>query len=157
MIDFIKRQLLEAARELRIEVTPLGSTESMDTRRALAQQFCVQGTPTLHWNCLRDYSAVQHPDSWQWIKEFLGDEAVFLLPDEMDEPTVFGVEHGSSVSDLLGECSHFVFYVASRSSSYLVCQNQHDFLFGAGTAKPWVDSLQSRHREWVASLPDRDA
>jgi hypothetical protein len=155
MMEFIKRQLLDASRDLGVSLAELSPTESIDVRHSLAERFCVDGTPTVHWNHLRDYAAVQHPESWRWLNEFLGDERVFLVPEASDEPAVFVVESAARAYDLLGECSLFVFYLADQALTYLLCQNQHDFLFGAGTAKPWVESLRPRHEEWVAALPGK--
>lgn len=152
MIEFIKSQLLDAAGALGVDLAVLDPAESLRIRREVAAKFCAEGATTVHWSCLRDYAAVQHPEAWRWLEEFVGDEPVFLLPDASDESAVFAIGSGRSTINLLGECSHFVFYIADGGFTYLVCENQHDFLFGAGGARAWVESLHPRHEAWAASL-----
>jgi len=156
MMPFIKQQLIDAARTLGADLAVLDPDESLIVRRELAAKFAVEGATTIHWRCLRDYSAIQHPEAWRWLEEFLEDERVFLLPEAEDEPAVFTVESGRRAIDLLGECSPFGFYIADRPFTYLVCENEHDFLFGCGAAKAWVEGLRPRHEEWADSLREKD-
>jgi hypothetical protein len=121
-------------------------------RRSLASRFCGSDDPmALHWRSLLNYNAVQHPDAWRWVDEFLQGRAVFLFTYEDDEPAVFSLGSGTSVSAILGECS-----VSGPDTSFLLCENEYDYLFGAGSAKGWITKLMPRHKHWVARLNDME-
>ena len=111
----------------------------------------------MHWNNLREYSAVQHPEAWRWVDEFVAGRPVLFFAHIDDEEIIFSLASGTSVSHVIEECPGFEFYVADASCSFLLCENLHDYLFGAGLAEAWVTQLAPRHNEWAASLIDTDS
>jgi hypothetical protein len=148
----IKDEILAAVKTLDVSAVELDENASAKIREELLRRFGRDMRFELNVNNLADYAAVQHPDAWQWLDEYLGPDPVFLFYDSHDEQTVLRVAHGSDVVRILGECFGFIYYVTNESLDYLLCENDHDYLIGAGAAKPWVQSLAPRHDAWVASL-----
>jgi hypothetical protein len=68
-----------------------------------------------------------------------------------DHYSAFLVPTGKVVVSLLSECFGFVFYVTNERLEFILSQNDHDYLLGAGTARAWVESLKPRQEEWVAA------
>jgi hypothetical protein len=152
MKAFIKRDVEEAIRTLDVEAVELAGPEARSVREGAARAFGDGASPFVHWNHLREYSAVQHPDSWEWIGEFVQGPA-YLFFDERDEPGVFRFNEAQRIRDVLEECSGFEFYICDLKYAYLLCNNDHDYLIGSGKAQEWVKSLQPRHDAWARSLP----
>ncbi len=48
---------------------------------------------------------------------------------------------GYDLLRVLLECPALEFYVCDEDGSYLLCSNDHDFIIGWGTARPWVETL----------------
>jgi hypothetical protein len=139
---------------LGIEVHELPPEVAEATRESLLQKFGANQSYELNTNNLSDYAAVQHPDSWEWVDEFLTDEPVLLFYDSSDDRSVFRL-NGRQVKSLLAECFMFVFYVANERHDYMIAQNDHDCILGCGTAKSWVQGLSPRHDAWAATLNNK--
>jgi hypothetical protein len=152
MKAFIKRDVEDALRALDVEAVELAEPEAKSVREGATRAFGDGTSPFIHWNHLREYSAVQHPDSWEWVGEFVRGPA-YLFFDKRDEPSVFRFKEGQRIREVLEECSGFEFYICDSEYTYLLCNNDHDYLIGAGKAQEWVKSLQPRHDAWVRSLP----
>ncbi len=155
MKSFIRPAVENAFAVLDIPAVRLADADASQVRGTLNQRFGDGSSPTLHWNHLRDYVAVQHPDSWRWIAEFVPAEPVYFLFDAQDERAVYQLPSGRSVVEVLDECPGFEFYVADENTTYLLAHNDHDYLFGAGTAAPWVATLEPRHLAWAAQIRGR--
>lgn len=150
---YIRPAIEEALSSIGAEFELVSPEAALGLRSALASRFCGSEDPrALHWNSLRDYQAVQHPEGWQWVDEFVQGRPALFFAHIDDEPTMFSLASGTSLSRVIGECPGFEFYVADATCSYLLCENMHDYLLGAGGAKEWIVQLTPRHDEWVASL-----
>ena len=151
MKAFIRRDVEEALRVLGVVASKLDEPEARAVRERAARTFGDGSSTLVHWNHLREYSAVQHPDSWEWVGEFVRGPA-YLFFDERDEPSVFLFREGQRIRDVLEECAGFEFYICDPECTYLLCNNDQDYLFGVRKAQPWVESLRPRHDEWARSL-----
>lgn len=151
MIPSVREEIIRASIAIGGKLEELTPEMAETTRGALLQRYGAHPSFELNTNNLRNYAAVQHPDSWEWVNEFVGDEPVILFYDWPNERTMFRT-HGKDVKAILANCFMFVFYITNESYDYLLAQNDHDYIIGAGTAKPWVESLAPRHDEWAKTL-----
>lgn len=94
------------------------------------------------WQSLKVYSVMQDDNGWKYIKEFIKDSECILFFDEIDEKKAISFESGYDLVKLLGETWGFVFYVTDIMNHYLICFNDHDCLFGCGSALEWVENLK---------------
>lgn len=92
------------------------------------------------WKDLEDPVAVQDPNAWRWIAEFVGNEPCVLFFDRDEESETFRVVDGSSLTMLLSETVGFEFYVTDDEVRYVLCFNHHDYLIAAGKAASWLAS-----------------
>jgi hypothetical protein len=76
---------------------------------------------------VKSYS-VHNPDGWKKMGSFIGAESVIVFFDEFDDPSILYMEPQGRFSDVIGECTGFVFYVLSLKSNDLYCFNDHDYL-----------------------------
>jgi hypothetical protein len=155
---FIRPAIEEALNAAGASFEILHPDSALAFRSSCSLRFCGSNDPrALHRNALLDYSAVQHPEAWKWVDEFVSGRAAFLFAHIDDESAVFSLASGASVSHVIGECPGFEFYVADKLFAFLLCENMHDDLFGAGTSKAWVAQLAPRHDAWAAALPGSDS
>jgi hypothetical protein len=148
----IREDILSAAQRLKIGLAEIDEPSARKIRDNLVREYGIDQRYELTPSNMTGHSSVQHPDSWKWIGEFLSDEPVLLFYDSTAESCMFRLDSGTDVVSLLGECCGFVFCVTNESLSYVLCQNDHDYLIGAGAAKAWVGMLAPRHDEWARSL-----
>jgi hypothetical protein len=153
MRKFIRPALEAALAALDAPFSLVDGENAIALRSHLASWFSRQGDAmSLQWSNLLDYVAIQHPHAWQWVDEFIERRQAYLFAYLEDEPAIFLLGEGVSVSTVLAECPGFEFYEAATDLSYLICENMNEYLLGVGLAKSWVDSLRPRHEAWVRSL-----
>ncbi|UQA58580.1 hypothetical protein [Polyangium aurulentum] len=148
----IREEILRAASVQGVALEELQEPNAEDVRERLLQRFGKDLRYELNCNNLADYVAVQHPDSWIWVEEYLSTEPVLFFYDDERERSVFRFRSGQDLVRVIKECYGFVYYVTNETLDYVVCHNDHDYILGAGKAKAWVESLMPRHEEWVRSL-----
>jgi hypothetical protein len=149
----VRNWLNDAITTLALEAAFVDRTESARIRTALGQRYGRPGSRGIFSDALVDYAAVQHPDSWQWVDEFIDpDQPTYLFGDEHQLYELLRLEHGGDVIRVLEHTPGFPFYVTIPELRYLLSHNDHDYIIGCGDAKDWVESLRPRHDRWAASL-----
>jgi hypothetical protein len=145
----IAEEVCRASEELGIQVHTLTMSQRKVVRAALLSKFGRDARFEFNFNNMQEYASLYHPDSWRWIDGLLPDAPVYLLTDPRDEDVGFEFTSGSSLLAVLGECFPFVFYVTDLTQSFVVGQDNHDVLIGAGSAMAWIHMLEATH-----SAPD---
>ena len=112
-------------------------------RTKIRSRFAKKHTTTNRWlwEHLDDDKTynVQNPEAWQWIDEFIEGDEIFMFFDEYESNALIKFDNVHDLVKILGETSHFEFYLTNQQTTYLLCFNHHDFLIGAGTAKIWLE------------------
>src|SRR5262245_2031240 len=98
------------------------------------------------WERLIPGASIHDVDGWKYISLFTHNQHILIFFNAKSDNSVVLLDTGSSLTDILGECTGFVFYVTNKPYDYLICFNDHDMLIGVGTATAWIDDLQAKAR-----------
>ena len=81
---------------------------------------------------------IREPDGWRKIADYdyAGDVLLFVEPTFAR--SVYKFESIKLLSEILGECPDFNWYVVDECYDFLLAQGDHDMLVGAGKASAWV-------------------
>ena len=94
------------------------------------------------WQSLIGYKVIQDDNGWRSIEEFIKDNECILFFNEIDKKIAIKFKSGYDLVKLLEETWGFVFYVTDNMSRYLICFNDHDCLYGCGSAHDWIEKLK---------------
>ena len=138
---YIQQQILAAATEHEIIVSPLEAWQVVEIRQSLLHLYSplLDEWPKWIWEHLQFTSTVRDENGWRWLGEFAGEHAAIMLFDPRDEVGMVEFSRGIDIARVLGECSGFEFYLTSRNYDYLLCFNHHDCVIAAGSAKTWLE------------------
>lgn len=118
----------------------LTDAEGREISRQVEEKYARHGTYYL-WMSLEGASSRSDPEGWRRIDEFLDgrDYLVFLDRENNPrlEPQTIEVEGGTRFAGIYNPSHRLVYYVTDRETSYLICFNNFETLFGAGSAKEW--------------------
>ena len=131
-------ELLNAAKKQRVTVARSSSWSGETLHRTLAERFGTDGFASALWERLRGGASMQNPEGWTVPARFVGESPCLLSFEPRLDGSVLELRRGADLTDLLGECSGFVFYVCDEEISYLFCFNDHDYLTAFGKAEPWL-------------------
>ncbi|NUQ73224.1 MAG: hypothetical protein HUU21_06695 [Polyangiaceae bacterium] len=160
MLATIREEILRAARETKVELIELEPPKAEKIRCDLLVKYGKDQRFEFCCDNVSNYAAVQHPEAWTWIHEFVGNGPVLLFYDSSldskahPDRSMFLVPSGRALVELLEECYGFVFYVTNDNTDFVLCFNDHDYLIGSGNAKDWTASLAPRYEAWAKSLKD---
>lgn len=96
------------------------------------------------WEKLCEPAILHKEMPWKYIKNFVGSSECILFFNQDDEKKMFYITSGDELDFIISETYGFEFYVTNRNFEYMFCFNHHDTLFGCGTAKKWIDSINSK-------------
>jgi len=101
------------------------------------------------WQRVTQKFSVKSDESWKWIVDYESTKECFMFFEPNKERTGFIFPNKKSLTDTIGECFLFVFYITDLDSSYLIAQNDHDYLIASGDeAIQWLkartESIRSR-------------
>lgn len=91
------------------------------------------------WNDANAPDGMQRGDGWELIPQFVGSSACLMFI--AGARTIWRLNNGSDLLEVLNECSPLEFYVCDDDARYLLCSNHHDSLIGWGETLDWVDGL----------------
>lgn len=94
------------------------------------------------WENLNQYEALNDDKAWSYLKDFVRDNACIMFFNQEDDKEMFLIQSGNDLNYVLSETYGFEFYITDRKCSYLMCFNDHDILYGCGTAIEWIKSLK---------------
>ena len=94
------------------------------------------------WEYMFEFSSIKCEYGWEKFETMLkGKEVVFFFELD-DDKSMFFLEDGSILTEILEHCYSFVFYVTNMRGDFLIAYNDHDYLIGTGNAKEWIEKLK---------------
>jgi hypothetical protein len=69
---------------------------------------------------------------------------------------MFFLDEGATITDLLKECTSFVFYITDPQLTFLLAYNDHGYLIVCGEAKEWLRNY-STVKELGLEIYEHDA
>ena len=134
----IQLEIERAASALHVQLALINETDRDGVREKALHDFVTQ---PFHfrwlWEHLIDCENINDPEGWKYIDEFVNKKRVVLFFNEFEDKSMFELD-GSRLTELIGECYGFEFYVTDAAADFLICYNHHDCLFATGTAKNWL-------------------
>ncbi len=142
----IQNQIEEASRDSGIELRKVSPEFLHDLWKELDSKFQGEENGSApKWEALNEPSAVQAEDAWEWLSEFPVEGKIFMLFEPSDYSLGLEFDSMESVTHFLGEGTGWVYYLTNSSTDFLLCENDHQFLIGAGKAKDWVKEFVLGH------------
>jgi hypothetical protein len=136
-MGYIRNEIIEVTKLTNASISELAPEEQQEIRRQIFLKF-VHDKPRWIWEGLTDKVAVQNPDAWRWVSDFVMNAEVLMFFNKQDEIAIFKFDDGSQLVPVLSECTGFEFYLTNATTDYLICFNHHNFLIAAGTAVDWL-------------------
>jgi hypothetical protein len=78
------------------------------------------------------YRSYNDEKAWKNIWQITKDDSIYIMFDYDRDTNLFLIKDGSRISDILGECFKFVYYITDVSLNYLLFRNFHDVFFRVG-------------------------
>ena len=97
---------------------------------------------TFLWEKFNNYESLNDNKAWNYIKNFVRDDACIMFFNQEEENEMFLIKSGNDLNYILSETYGFEFYITDKECSYVICFNHHDILYGCGTAVKWIKSLK---------------
>lgn len=136
------QEILSACKLIGCNCVPLEAQQALSLRSAVYKKFARPTCSKPLWERLVGASAVYTPNGWSYLATFTQDHPFLFFFDVPDDDTVLLLEVCPKVTEVLAECTGFVFYVTNPTHDYVICFNDHDVLIGVGTAAEWIESLK---------------
>ena len=143
----ISKEIERAAKECGIDLIVVKKEEAEEIVNCIKQKYRKSNKYSFMWDELNDFSVINNKDRWTYIKDFIGDSICLLFFNVFDDKTVFKLNNGMDLHEILGETYGFEFYVTNMETQYLIFFSHHDCLYGCGTAKEWVNKLAQLQME----------
>jgi hypothetical protein len=140
----IVEEIQRAISNLGVDARKLDASELQTVRDALRERYARDPRIEFYCDNISDYAAFHAPDTWFWIEEFLPEKKLYLLTDPRSADAGFMFSSRLPLMKVLEECFLFIFYLTDDSFSFVLGQDDHDVLIGAGSAAPWVRGLRER-------------
>lgn len=83
-------------------------------------------------------SNIQDQEAWQRLGGMLEGKPINLFFEHEDDAHVFEIYDGGRISEMLGDCYPFVFYIADPKLAFYLSFNDHGFLSAGGDAAAWL-------------------
>lgn len=142
-MNYVEKELTQAAIALGLSADAFKKCDCESAERIVqrAQETFVADDPRSWWMSLK------HPfESFDYFEgrgfEDLvrhipqGEETCWLIPEtEEQNPPVFDAAI-SSISQVLGECSYFEYYLVGKQFDWLIAENDHNQIIVSGVPSP---------------------
>lgn len=135
-------EILYACKFIGCQCEILELKQALALRSAVDKKFARSASSKPLWERLVGASAVYAPNGWRYITTFTQSHSFLFFFDVPDDEAVLLLEACSQVTEVLAQCTGFVFYVTNPTNNYVICFNDHDMLIGVGTAAGWIESLK---------------
>jgi len=146
-VKLIKESIEEAKKTTGCAVEKLSDKSTLSIRMCIEERYTVGNRNAPMWERLEEKVSVFDPEGWRTIANFPFNNRVMMFFDSEDESAMYSIHSCKDVVKLLSECQGFVFYLTDSKCNFLLCHNDHDYLIGAGTAKEWVASHNTKTKE----------
>lgn len=142
-MGYLAEEVINACKLVTVACEILTSQQATKVRLEVEGIFASQGNSPL-WSRLIAYDGIYSPDGWKAVETYTDSLPIFLFFEPHLDDSIVLLHDSSKLSQILGECSGFIFYVTRSSLDYLLCFNDHDALIGAGKAKEWIEQLKNK-------------
>lgn len=95
------------------------------------------------WEKFVQYETLSDDMAWSYIGSFVKDNDCIMFFNQDEEKEMFLIQGGNALNYILSETYGFEFYITDKESSYLICFNHHNILYGCGIAEKWIKNMQS--------------
>lgn len=141
---YVINEVLNAAQEESVSVKEI-SPEGVDKLRCtLAQKFGINKNHRLSFENMAERESVQNEDGWKFISSFLKNTPHYMFFDHSWDGHGIEFSSGEKISDILGKCFGFSFYITDKENTFVIGMNDHDYLIGAGEASGWIEKLRNQ-------------
>lgn len=107
----------------------------------IEEKFAQSSGKSPLWERLISSTSVHDMNGWQYIASFVNKQPILVFFDETQDSTAVLVNDGGNLTNILAECTGFIFYITNQNCDYVICFNDHDVLIGSGTSEQWIDTL----------------
>ena len=139
-MGYLAEEIAGVASELGISIVTVDQQLTLQIKEKLAKKFSTdkERSQILSWQNLEGRESYHDSNSWQLIKNYVGNQEVLLFVNPELEQIMWQFQNGEDLDILLGETTGFPFCVTSEKVDYMICFEDHDVLIGVGKAKKWV-------------------
>ena len=141
-MGYLANEILDVSSKLGYYTELLSPSDTQKVFSAILEKFCHsnKSKPLPLWELLENSIGIHNSEAWSWISEFVGKKPILIFFEQSDDSSIVYLKNGSFLSEILGECFGFVFYITDLKYSYIISFNDHDILIGSGTAANWIKS-----------------
>lgn len=144
-MSYIKDEIFQASQTLSLNIREIPYDEAFLYKKILAEKFSTDPHDPLILSDQNMIEASSYCDdnAWKLIEEFISSMSpiiLFLNPDE--DLYMFEVPTGKDLTNLLGECKSFPFYVSAKPFDFLISLDDIECMSCTGSAKEWGESLR---------------
>lgn len=94
------------------------------------------------WEHVINSFSKRDSETWQKLDDFLPSSSCILFLEPEETFKAFKFEQVGHLTEVLGECFGFVFYITDDDASYLLSFNDHDYVIASGKAKKWLEEYE---------------
>jgi hypothetical protein len=138
-MGYLADEFINTSLKLGFKANIIDTKDSQNIISIVKKKFCFETNNSPIWELIIDSKEIYDANAWQWISGFLDDKPILIFFEESDDRAIVRLEKGFYISQILGECFGFVFYIIDIDYNYLMCFNDHNILIGAGIAASWIE------------------
>lgn len=139
----IRDEIKKAIEGTSIKVEKLKSEECEEIREKIIALYCKNSFNNSHiWENFQEYHFISNENAWRYLKGFVQNRECILFYNECDEKMMFRIKSGRDLEYIIEETFGDDVYVTDEECSYLLCFNDHDILYGCGSASVWIEKLK---------------
>jgi hypothetical protein len=134
-MGYFSEEIREVCEKLKIKYEILDLQNSRRIYQFVEEKFFPMEEPDLRWTKRRPkiyYRSYSDPEAWKKISKITYRDSIYLMFDYDRDSDVVLIQEGIKISDILGECTAFTYYVTDIDFNYLLYQNFHDVFFRVG-------------------------
>lgn len=150
------------AQFLKRDFRQLDDSENQRVRRQFEEKFVplyiedpLDWSYTAHFYAEDTEEAVFAQRSWRWLKNFMPNEAAYLLMNPSEDKTIFEFTDSRDLIDhIFTWYTPNEFYITNQTMSYLVATDHSTVTYAIGEAGAWLKDKRMKFWE-TANLPHK--
>ena len=136
--------IIETAKKLKVAFIELPQSGGEEIFNKIKKKYEESDRGTFLWENFPEGVSIQNENAWEWIDDILGEEETIMFFSPRKETAGLTFFNGKDIVKVLGETSHFEFYLTNKTLDYVLCFNHHDFLMVCGR-------LEEKFRKFLKS------
>ena len=132
MQNDLSKEMIDAAKEQGLEVSLVDEAEFRSLLTRIEEEFLDERKTFPLWERMRNPKSQQDPDAWRKFDKLIGARKTVIFFEQDRDRNAVLLASGKATSQVLSECTGFVFYLTDLSGSYLAAFNDHDMLLTLG-------------------------